>query len=136
MNSKPRVICIQPVGNPKFPRHVILDHAHNEFWTGKAWNADINKALLYGSDVTLLSNDCAQLQRQETVNKTHSLVITVPITIEVFSDQPIDPNFLAAWLQSCMRLDIDRMSGLGPTPDSVVLPCLQWDQLKKDEAVK
>jgi hypothetical protein len=122
-----RILFVNQVGPPAFPRLLICD-TEGRAWDGHAWTT-VSRPLLY-ADKDLISTDCAELQRQETVNKKHRIVVEVPLRAEVFSDQPLDPDELRGWLRSHLSLDIDFTEGTGPTPDSIVMGVIDWPRYR------
>jgi hypothetical protein len=122
-----RILFVSQVGPPAFPRLQICD-TEGRVWDGTAWTT-VGLPLLY-ADKNLISTDCADLQRQETVDKQHRIVVEVPLRAEVFSDQPLDPDELRAWLRGHLSLDIDFTEGTGPTPDSIVMGVIDWPRYR------
>lgn len=123
-----RIIHVKPVGNPDYPRYVLADNL-DMFWNGEDWVSDENEAWIY-ADLVLVSNDSAVLQRQQTLSKEHVRMAVVTIRIEAFSDQPLDAEALREWLQQNVNMGINFSSGSGPTPDSIVLGSLEWQNYR------
>lgn len=116
----PRILHVARTGSPAFPRFVICDLT-GQAWTGSAWG---DRPLLF-ADLHLVSNGCADLQRQELSGTPLRAVVEVPIRFEVFGDKPIDQEQLRDWLQRQVHLEIDISKDSGPT-DSIVLGSIDW----------
>lgn len=126
---QPVVPIIQTWGVKDHLRYAITS-ADGRYWTGSSWAARPRDALLY-----LGHHDAAaaahrilwkQFQRRHTVYQLY----TVPLEMQVFADAEVGPEELKTFAKKAVKLSaLYADHGTGPTPDSLVLPRLNWRKL-------
>lgn len=123
-----KTLVLEAVGTQEFPRWRIAS-TDKEYWDGNDWVADPRKGLLY-ADVGLAARDSDELLRLQYGDKPCLKRVTVPLMVEVRSDQPIDPEALKAWLKKAATMYVDyRQHGNGPD-NSLALLAINWEEVK------
>ena len=122
------VINLEPVGTTTFPRWIIASK-DGRFWNGNVWASKRKEALLF-AHLLEASRAVEEIQRHEYGNKPCLKRITVPLVIEVRSDEPVDPETLKAWIKKAATMYVDyQKNGNGPE-GSLVLIGINWEEIK------
>lgn len=126
----PTVIpVVQTWGTKQHLRYAVTDTT-GRFWTGSGWATRQRDALLYSGhhDAAMDARRILwkQFQRRHTVYQ----LFTVPLEMQVFATAEVSPDDLKAFAKKCIKLSaLYADHGTGPTPDSLVLPRLDWRKL-------
>ena len=132
---KPKIPIVQFAGQIQFPRTCIAaaekDRPPQHFWNAisKSW-CPRHQGTLFAH----LNDVCWEVQKiqQEQYAGLPIRTFTVPIELDLFGDMQMSQASLVDWLRQAVRFTIDYGTfGNGPTPDTLVLPLLQWDQTKE-----
>ncbi|QEL15123.1 hypothetical protein [Limnoglobus roseus] len=123
------VPVIQTWGTPTSLRYAITDTT-SRFWTGSTWATRQRDALLYAShhDAAAAAHRILwkQFQRRHTVYQMFSL----PLEMQVFATTEVSPEDLKHFARKLVKLSaLYADHGTGPTPNSLVLPRLNWGRL-------
>src|SRR5262245_13412887 len=123
------VPVIQTWGTPTSLRYAIADTT-GRYWTGSGWANRQRDALLYAShpDSAAAAHRILwkQFQRRHTVYQ----LFTVPLEMQVFATAEVGPDDLKQFAKKCIKLSaLYPNFGTGPTPDSLVLPRLNWGRM-------
>ena len=126
--NDPVVITLEAVGTKQFPRWRIATR-DSRYWDGKDWTAKRNAALLY-ADPGVAAKDADEILRLQYADQPCIRRITVPLLIEVRSDQQIDVEALKTWIKKAATLYVDyRQHGNGPE-NSLVLLSINWEEIR------
>lgn len=121
------LIFLQTCGTERHPRFVIAERG-GTVWDGSAWTADPTKGLVFAKaeEAAKVGQD---LQRQAYKDSRHLTYFSVPILIEVLSEDEILPSDVIEWLKRTMSLQCAYgIHGNGPGPDCCVLLNVDWSR--------
>ena len=123
------VPVIQTWGTKQHLRYAITDTS-GRYWTGSGWATRQQDALLYAGhhDAAAAAHRILwkQFQRRHTVYQ----VFNVPMEMQVFATAEVGAGELKAFAQKLLKLTaLYADHGTGPTPDSLVLPRVNWQRL-------
>ena len=122
-------IYVMPKTNSIVPRWHVRQN--DKFWDKftDQWTTE-ERGTLY-ADIDEAALDAQMLIERAARNKTELTLATLGVSVEVYSDKPLDTERLKQWLMKRLHVSLDVSSGLGPTPDSVVIVKLRFDKFKK-----
>jgi hypothetical protein len=120
---------VQTWGTLTSLRYAITDTT-GRFWTGSGWATRQRDALLYSGhhDAAAAARRILwkQFQRRHTVYQK----FVVPLELEVFANAEVSPDDLKDFSKKLVKLSaLYANHGTGPTPDSLVLPRLNWGRM-------
>ena len=121
---------IQAVGNPKFPRYIILNDK-GEVHDGTGWSKDRKRAEIYAEGQHLATAFSAL--EEAAYNHLPLRQFTVNINVSVWADQDFTKMDLTAYLQSATCLFLDHAKGTGPTENSLVQLNVAWNEMKEKQ---
>lgn len=114
---------IETCGNRRWPRYRIRDRKRG-YWTGQSWTQVTADAKLY-CKYQHATKDLAELELLSFKKPTATYKSSV--SIDVFSDQPIDLDKLKDYLTEQAKLELQK-----PAPEgSTVHVHLNWDDLEE-----
>jgi hypothetical protein len=132
--TKP-IPILYPAGTPEYPRLCIASAERSgppcRFWnsTKKSWGPK-NDATLFAALIEV-ANEIRQIQMTQYAGLPIR-TFTVPIELDFYGDMEMDQETLVEWLRQAIRFTIDYGNfGNGPSPDTLVLPLLLWDQTQE-----
>ncbi len=120
---------VETWGTKQHLRYAIADTT-GRFWTGSGWATRQRDALLYAShhDAAAAAHRILwkQFQRRHTVYQQ----FIVPLEMQVFASAEVSPDDLKPFARKLVKLSaLYANFGTGPTPDSLVLPRLNWGRM-------
>src|SRR5579885_2100984 len=120
---------VETWGTKQHLRYAIADTT-GRFWTGSGWSTRQRDALLYAShhDAAAAAHRILwkQFQRRHTVYQQ----FIVPLEMQVFASAEVSPDDLKPFARKLVKLSaLYANFGTGPTPDSLVLPRLNWGRM-------
>lgn len=120
---------VETWGTKQHLRYAVTDTT-GRFWTGSGWATRQRDALLYAShhDAAAASHRILwkQFQRRHTVYQ----LFTVPLEMQVFATAEVSPTDLKQFAKKAVKLSaLYADHGTGPSPDSLVLPRLNWGRM-------
>lgn len=120
---------VQTWGTKQHLRYAVTDTT-GRYWTGSGWVTRQRDALLYGShhDAAAAAHRILwkQFQRRHTVYQQ----FVVLLEMQVFATAEVSPDDLKQFAKKCIKLSaLYADHGTGPTPDSLVLPRLNWGRM-------
>jgi hypothetical protein len=120
-------IHVRPKTGSKVPRWVVADDTgcwdkFNEQWVPEG------VATLYPSAESA-AEDARILALGDVTKKNHMRLSVLTISIETYSDMPVDPEVLRQWLFEKLSVSMDVSKGY-PTDDSIVVADLRFDKYK------
>lgn len=120
---------VETWGTKQALRYAVTDTT-GRYWTGSEWATQQRDSLLYAShhDATAAARRILwkQFQRRHTVYQLFS----VPLEMQVFATTVVRPDELKLFAKKLVKLGaLYADHGTGPTPDSLVLPRLNWQKL-------
>ena len=126
MMKKPALVAV-PLIESQWLRYVIQDE-RERYWTGRGFSKDQRKALTY-ADSLVVSQDMRRILKKRCKGLTRYRLVA-PVTIDVYSDGPIDQEEMAWFLSQNCFVSMNRLgTGEGPG-ESVVLPLVDWNRMK------
>jgi hypothetical protein len=119
---------IQAIGNPKFPRYVIVKDT-GEVFDGTGWNKDRKKAVVYVNGQEL----AVQFRSLEETMHNHlpKREFWVTLNIMVRADGEYTREELASYLESAVAILLDHAKGTGPIPDSLAQLSVTWTNMRE-----
>jgi hypothetical protein len=120
---------VQTWGTKQHLRYAVVS-ADGRYWTGSGWATRQRDALLYSGhhDAAAATHRILwkQFQRRHTVYQQ----FVVPLEMQVFANAEVSPDDLKDFAKKLVKLGaLYADHGTGPTPDSLVLPRLNWRKL-------
>lgn len=119
---------IQAVGNPKFPRYIIVNDK-GEVHDGTGWNKDRKRAERYAEGQHLATAFSAL--EQAMYDHLPLRQFTVALNVSVRAEESFTKADLAAYLASATCIFLDHAKGTGPTENSLVQLNVIWNELKE-----
>lgn len=117
-------------GTPDHPRYLISDD-QGRYWSGVFWVDTETDAQLFfdlGSVGRTIRDIYLTHWRGTPCNQ-----YIVPCIIEMFGEQNIDMAELKLWLAKAATVLIDhKQFGKGPIEDSLVLPRINWNEMRRN----
>ena len=123
---------IQAIGNPRFPRFIIVNDK-NEVFDGTSWNEDAQRAVLYveGQEIAVQFRAL-----EEAIYESLPLrEFRVTMNIRVRSGQDFTNGDLAAYLERAACILLDHAKGTGPVESSHVQLDVTWDGITEAGSV-
>jgi hypothetical protein len=119
---------VQTWGTKHHLRYAVTDTS-GRFWTGSGWAIRQRDALLYAGHREAGEAARRILLRQfrrHTVYQQFAL----PLEMQVFANAEVNPDDLKHFAKKAVKLSaLYADHGTGPTPDSLVLPRLNWSRV-------
>ena len=120
---------IQTWGTPTSLRYAVTDTT-GRYWTGSGWATRQRDALLYSGHHDAAADAHRILWKQFQRRHTAYQLFTVPLEMQVFANAEVSPDDLKQFAKKAVKLSaLYADHGTGPTPDSLVLPRLNWRKL-------
>ena len=120
---------IQAVGNPKFPRYIIVND-HGEVHDGTGWNKDRKRAERYAEGQHLATAFSAL--EEAVYNHLPLRQFTVNINVSVRAEEPFTKADVTAYLASATCIFLDHAKGTGPTENSLVQLNVAWNEMREN----
>ena len=125
-NQRLPILRVVQVGNEDFNRYHIADE-QEQLWNGQQFQPD--RGILY-ADHNVACTDVQSILRKN-FEGVKPVKYVVPLTIEVFSNEPVPVNDVAMYLSKASRLFLNTTDhGNGPG-SSLVLPQIEWHRIKQ-----
>ena len=102
------VLSLIPIGHPDHPRFLIANQ-NKQFWTGTGWSDVEDHGLLF-ADEREIGNVATKILTAHCGDKK-VFRFTVPVEIEIRSDEPPSIEVVRAWLMRAVRLYVDYHQG-------------------------
>jgi hypothetical protein len=125
----PTVIpVVQTWGTKQHLRYAVTDTT-GRFWTGSGWATHQRDALLYSGHHDAAA-DARRILWKQFQRHTVYQQFVVPLELEVFAQAVVGPDELKAFAKKLVKLSaLYADHGTGPTPDSLILPRLNWGRM-------
>ena len=128
-NQRLPILRVVQVGNEDFNRYHIADE-QERLWNGQQFQPD--RGILY-ADHNVACTDVQSILRKN-FEGVKPVKYVVPLTIEVFSNEPVPVNDVAMYLSKASRLFLNTTDhGNGPG-SSLVLPQIEWSRIKQERS--
>ena len=125
-NQRLPILRVVQVGNDDFNRYHIANE-QEQLWNGQQFQPD--RGILY-ADHNVACTDVQSILRKN-FEGVKPVKYVVPLTIEVFSNEPVPVNDVAMYLSKASRLFLNTTDhGNGPG-SSLVLPQIEWHRIKQ-----
>jgi len=122
---------VEPVQGSATPRYRL--RTGMRYWSGQEWTHDKEKAALYASQ-SQAGRDLYDILLREHAQDPCCQSFVVPILVQTRSQQPLKPQDVMFFLEQAMSFTMNfRQRGVGPDQTSVVLPTIEWSQLRETE---
>lgn len=122
------MLNVVPAGTPSFQRWIIEDALHR-CWNGKRFaSPERTVASLYASH-NLAAVECQSILKHHFRGVEPQRYL-VPVFVEVYSDEPVEPAAIVNHLVRASKLYLDTTQhGNGPG-ESLVLATIDWGRLE------
>ena len=125
-NQRLPILRVVQVGNDDFNRYQIADE-QEQLWNGQQFQPE--RGILY-ADLNVASTDVQSILKKN-FEGVKPVKYVVPLTIEVFSNEPVPVNDVAMYLSRASRLYLNTTDhGNGPG-SSLILPQIEWHRIKQ-----
>ena len=125
-NQRLPILRVVQVGNDDFYRYQIADE-QQQLWNGEQFQPE--RGILY-ADHNVACTDVQSILRKN-FEGVKAVKYVVPLTIEVFSNEPVTMNDVAMYLSKASRLFLNTTDhGNGPG-SSLILPQIEWHRIKQ-----
>ena len=125
-NQRLPILRVVQVGNDDFNRYHIANE-QEQLWNGQQFQPD--RGILY-ADHNVACTDVQSILRKN-FEGVKPVKYVVPLTIEVFSNEPVPVNDVAMYLSRASRLFLNTTDhGNGPG-SSLILPQIEWHRIKQ-----
>jgi len=120
---------VETWGTKQHLRYAVTDTT-GRYWTGSGWATRRQDALLYASHHDSVAAARSILWKQFQRHHTVFQQFVVPLEIQVFANSEVSPADLKPFAKKLVKLSaLYANHGTGPTPDSLVLPRLNWGRM-------
>lgn len=128
-NQRLPILRVVQAGNGEFNRYQIEDEQQH-LWNGQQFHSE--KGVLY-ADHNVACTDVQSILKKN-FEAVKAVKYVVPLTIEVFSNEPVPVNDVAMYLSRASRLFLNTTDhGNGPG-SSLVLPQIEWHRIKQEHS--
>ena len=125
-NQRLPILRVVQVGNDDFYRYQIADE-QEQLWNGQQFQPE--RGILY-ADHNVACTDVQSILKKN-FEEVKAVKYVVPLTIEVFSNEPVPVNDVAMYLSRASRLFLNTTDhGNGPN-GSLVLPQIEWSRIRQ-----
>ena len=125
-NQRLPILRVVQVGNEDFNRYHIANE-QEQLWNGQQFQPE--RGILY-ADLNVASTDVQSILKKN-FEGVKPVKYVVPLTIEVFSNEPVPVNDVAMYLSRASRLFLNTTDhGNGPG-SSLILPQIEWHRIKQ-----
>ena len=125
-NQRLPILRVVQVGNDDFNRYHIANE-QEQLWNGQQFQPD--RGILY-ADHNVACTDVQSILKKN-FEAVKAVKYIVPLTIEVFSNEPVPVNDVAMYLSRASRLFLNTTDhGNGPG-SSLILPQIEWHRIKQ-----
>jgi hypothetical protein len=122
------ITVVQTWGTKQHLRYAVADTT-GRYWTGSGWATRQRDALLYGSHHDAAAAAHRILWKQFRRSPVYQRFV-VPLDLQVFAGREITADDLKHFAKKLVKLGaLYADHGTGPTPDSLVLPRLNWGRM-------
>jgi hypothetical protein len=119
---------VQTWGTKQHLRYLITDTT-GRYWTGSGWATWQRDALVYAGHHDAATAAHRILWKQFRRSPVYQRFV-VPLEMQVFAAAEVRPDELKAFAQQLLKMTaLSADHGTGPTPDSLVMPRVNWGRM-------